>query len=240
MIRKPIVVALWHPLNVLMALLTVFAGLVAAWQLFPLGLLLWGVMVWQVAREPALQINHQLQSRKPLPQRFQRAFSRLERAQLSIFNSLASAPTSTRQALQPVQAEVARLVEEAYILCERMTALENYRVVTQAKIDLTAELRQIDERIEGTQDPIIRREYQTSRRTLEERLAKFEAVTRQLDRLDAQLLSLANALDTTVAEVIHLQARRAAELSSEVERLVQQLQTHYRTLEAFEREVLPL
>ena len=75
---------------------------------------------------------------------------------------------------------------------------------------------------------------------MEERLAKFEAVTRQLDRLDAQLLSLANALDTTVAEVIHLQARRAAELSSEVERLVQQLQTHYRTLEAFEREVLPL
>lgn len=223
--------------NAELALLVIFAGLISAWWLFPIGVLLWGLMVWQVAHEPALKINHQLQSRKPLPQRFEPTFTRLEKAQLTVFNSLASAPKATRQAFQPVQAAMERLVEAAYGLCERMTALENYRLITQAKIDLKAELRQIDERLAATQDPFIQREYQTSRRTLEERLAKFEAVTRQLERLDAQLLRLANALDTVVTEVIHLQAQRPATPENEVARLVQKLRAHQSTLETFEREV---
>lgn len=235
--RRPIIIALWHPLNVLMVLLAVFAGLVAAWWLFPVGLLLWGVMVWQVAREPALKINHQLHNRKPLPQRFQQLFTRLERAQLSVFNTLASAPESTRKVLEPVQTEMAQLVEEAYLLCERMTALENYRLVTQAKIDLAGELRQIDARLAATQDPLIQREYQTSRKTLEKRLAKFETVTQQLERLEAQLHSLANTLDTIVAEVIQLQTRRAIESSDEVAQLVQQLREYHSVLAAFEHEL---
>ena len=44
MMKSPIVVALIHPLNILMAGLAVFAGLVSAWWLFPIGAIFWLVM----------------------------------------------------------------------------------------------------------------------------------------------------------------------------------------------------
>ncbi len=70
--------------------LSVFAGLVSAWWLFPAGLLIWLIMVVTITRDPALRINHEMQSRTPLAQRFQVYFNRVERAQIGVFNSLSS------------------------------------------------------------------------------------------------------------------------------------------------------
>ena len=100
--RSPFLTALFHPLNILMLALSALAGLIAAWWLFPLGLLFWLVMVIAVARDPSLRISHQLHQREPLAQRFQRYFDRIERSQVGVFNSLSSAPARTRRALQPV------------------------------------------------------------------------------------------------------------------------------------------
>ena len=61
--RSPILSSLFHPLNIAMAGLAFFAGLVAAWWLFPIGLLLWVVMVVVVSRDRALRFNHQIQQR---------------------------------------------------------------------------------------------------------------------------------------------------------------------------------
>lgn len=47
--------ALLHPLNIIMFVLSIVAGLVAAWWLAPLGLLLWLIMVFNQYR--ALQDN---------------------------------------------------------------------------------------------------------------------------------------------------------------------------------------
>ena len=47
--RSPFLTALLHPLNLAVLVLSVLAGLVAAWWLFPLGLLFWLVMVTAVA-----------------------------------------------------------------------------------------------------------------------------------------------------------------------------------------------
>ncbi|NDJ52516.1 MAG: hypothetical protein GYB68_05435, partial [Chloroflexi bacterium] len=80
--QSPFVVALAHPLNLAMLGVSLVSGLIAAWWLFPIGLLLWLVMVYTVSRSPALQLNFQMSSRDPLAQRFQKYFDRIQRTQV--------------------------------------------------------------------------------------------------------------------------------------------------------------
>jgi SMC interacting uncharacterized protein involved in chromosome segregation len=218
--------------------LSMFAGLISAWWMFPVGLLFWLVMVIAVWRDPSLQISHQMQRRAPVAPRFQRYVDRLERSQVGVFNSLASAPPRTRRVLQPIQAEIDALTGQAYALCRRMTMLENYRLVSQSQVDLEADLRQIDGKIEETVDQLAKREYEESRRSLQDRLAKLETVSTQVDRVEAQLLSLANEMDSIVTEVIRLQAIGPGDASRHVPQLVTRLREQSTQLKNFEREAV--
>jgi hypothetical protein len=237
-VRSPFLTGLLHPLNLLMLGLSVFAGLVSAWWLFPVGLLFWLVMVVAVARDPSLRISHQMQRRAPLAQRFQRYFDRIERSQVGVFNSLASAPSRTRRAIQPVQSEIDVLVGQVHALCQRMTTLENYRLVSQSRADLQADLEQITAKIEATDDPLIRREYGESRQSLKERLDKNDAVSTLLECVEAQLMSLTNELDSIVTEVIRLQAVGPKDAARQVPELVKRLRGQSAQLKEFGRETV--
>ncbi len=238
--RSPLLTALVHPLNLLMLGLSVFAGLISAWWLFPTGLLVWLIMVVTITRDPALRINHEMQSRTPLAQRFQVYFNRVERAQIGVFNSLSSTIPRTRRALHPVQAEVSLLTQQVYLLCQKMTTLENYRLVSQSQSDLEADLRQITEKIEAAEDPLIKQEYEDSRRSLAERLNKINAISMQLDRVEAQLLSLTNELEGVVTEVIRLQAMGHEDAARFAPALVKRLRQEAAQLKTFERESVKL
>jgi hypothetical protein len=196
---------------------------VAAWWLFPLGLLLWLGMVVAVSRDPSLRFSHEMHSREPMAQRFQRYFDRIERAQVSIFNSLASAPGRTRKVLQPVQEELEALTAQTYRLCRRMTALENYRLVSESTTNLQADLQQITAAIDNATDARVKEEYENSRRALVERIAKLRLVASDLDQVEAQLLGLANELDGVVTEVIRLQAAGPDDAERGVPALVEKL-----------------
>lgn len=237
-IRSPFLTGLLHPLNLLLLVLSVFAGLISAWWLFPIGLLFWLIMVINVARNPSLRISHQMQRREPLAQRFQKRFDRLERSQVSIFNSLASAPPPVRRALQPVQEEIKHLIDEAHAVCRRMTTLENYRLVTQSRIDLDAELGELDAIIERSDDTLARQEYEESRQALERRAEKLALVARQLDRVEAQLVSLSNEMEEVMTEVVRLQASGAEAASRHVPALLEKLKAEVAQLERFERDAV--
>jgi hypothetical protein len=222
----------------MMLALSVLAGLISAWWLFPLGLLFWLIMVILVARDPSLRISHQLQQREALAQRFQRYFDRIERSQVGVFNSLASAPSRTRRALQPVQAEVNVLVDRAYALCKRMTVLENYRVVSQSRADMQLDLQQIETKIQEAQDAMVKQEYEESRRARQERLAKLETVSTYLDRIEAQLMSLTNEMDGVVTEVVRLQAIGPQDAARLVPPLVAKIREESDQLRQFEKEAM--
>ena len=236
--RSPIITALFHPLNIAMAGLAVFAGLVAAWWLFPVGLLVWLIMVVTVSRDRAVRLNHQMQRRSPLAQRFQRYFDRIERAQVSIFNTLAAAPSRTQRTLQPIQEEVDTLTSEAYGLCQRMTSLENYRKISQSQADLNSDLAHINALIEQTDDPQVLLDYEESRRALRSRLDKLQDVSVQLDRVEAQLLSLANEMDGVVTEVVRLQAAGSERAAERVHVIAEHLREETEQLRAFERQAV--
>jgi hypothetical protein len=238
--RSPLMTGLLHPLNLLMLGLVAFAGLIAAWWLFPIGLLIWLLMVVAVSRDPSLRISHTMHSREPLVQRFQRYFDRIERSQIGVFNSLASAPSRTRKALAPVQDELEGLTAAAYRLCRRMTALENYRLVSESTSNLQGDLQQINEAIARATDSLVKQKYEDSRRTLTERIARLKLVAAELDRAEAQLMSLANDLDGIVTEVIRAQAAGPADAERLAPSLVERVREQSAQLSASEEQAAEL
>ena len=238
MTKLPLLTALIHPLNLAMLVLTLFATLFSAWWLLPVGLLFWGLMVFNVARDRSLRLSHRMDRRAPLTQRFEAYYNRIERSQVSIFNTLSSAPSRIRKVMEPVQTEVEALTDEAYAICRRMTALENYRLVSESQPDLSGDLARINQVIESTDDPLVRREYEESREALQERLRKLELVSTQLERVEAQLLSLANELDGVVTEVVRYQAAGPERAAARVPELAAKLREEGEKLRAFEAEAI--
>lgn len=244
--RSPFLSGFVHPLNLSMLALSILAGLLAAWWLLPLGLLLWLTMVVTVSRDASLQFNYRMQSRAPLAQRFQQYFDRIQGSQLRLVNSLASAPTGTQRVLQSVRDEVDALTSQVHSLCQRLTTLENDRVVTASQRDLSRDLARIEDALQRTADPQIRREYENSRQSIQERLGRQLQVTVLLDRVEAQLLGLANELDGIVTEAIRFQvdARLQTTVSDEaaqhVARLANALRQQSIQFAAFEREVVQI
>ncbi|MEW5868341.1 MAG: hypothetical protein AB1894_03640 [Chloroflexota bacterium] len=236
--RTPIVVALLNPANLTILALSVAAGLCSAWWLAPVGILLWLVMVVLVARNPALRISHSVHSRTPLAQRFQARFDRIERAQVSVYNALASMDPAIRKALQPVQEAVNALTDQAYSLCQRVSALENYRVVSQAKEDLESEWVRLSQQVANAADPVVQQEYNQSLSALESRLENQRQLITYLDRVDAQLVSLSNSLDGALGEVLRLQAIGAKQARKEQSRLVDSLRQEAQELGVFEASSL--
>ena len=117
-----------------------------------------------------------------------------------------------------------------------MTALENYRVVSQSQADLEADLQRIDETLKDATDAVVRREYEESRQALHDRLVKLKQASTQLERVEAQLLSLANELDSVIAEVIRLQAMDPEDASQRVPDVVRRIRKQSKELEDFRRE----
>jgi hypothetical protein len=125
--------------------------------------------------------------------------------------------------LQPIQAEVDALMVQVHALCQRMTMLENYRLVREARSDLQTELEQLDDAIAKAGDPVVKKEYEDSRRALLEQSAKLKLVSTDLDRVEAQLMSVANAMDGLVIEVVRLQAMEPEEVGRRAAIMVQEL-----------------
>jgi hypothetical protein len=237
--RSPILIAVLQPLNLLMLVASVVAGLISAWWLFPLGLLIWFIMVMVVARDPALKLNTDRGRRQSLSQRFQPYFERVERAELSVFNNLSNAPAKVRNTLQPVQNEINTLVKVTYSLCERMSNLENHRRVTELRGNLTNDLKQIERIIKETDNELVRQDYEESRRGLQARIDEQQKLSNLLERVEAQLLNLSNELDSIVEVVLRVQSLGESETKEYAANIVERLRQELVELNDFEQESLP-
>jgi hypothetical protein len=204
MTRSPFITALLNPINLSLLALSVAAGLCAAWWLFPLGLLLWVVMVAIIATDPGLRRMQVLASRAPVAQRFQTQFSRLERAQSSIENTITDSPAKLRPLLEPVKVEVEALVNRTHQMCVRMTVLENYRSVQAFNANLEGEIVRLDMQIATATDPTVKREYEESRQAVQKQIDSLRAISVQSDRVDAQLSSMSATLSGVQAELVRL------------------------------------
>jgi hypothetical protein len=235
--RSPYVLAFLNPLNLAMLALSAAAGLCAAWWLFPLGLLLWLVMFILVARNPTVRVALKQEARSgALSPRFQSVFDDVTRAQTRLFTTLQSADGRTQTVFAPVQDAVEKLVDEVYIVCQRMTGPENFRRVSTLNSDLEGERALAVLAMEGTADPKEKAEKQEQVKAIEERMKSVRAVETLLNRVETQVKTVANELQATLAELVRLQALGAKDAETQVPALAQRIRNQIEELKEFERE----
>ncbi len=201
--------AIRQPLNKAMLLVSIIAGLISAWWLLPLGLVLWFIMVRGVATHPVTQVQSTQPARPEVTARFQAAVERVEASQLRALNAIGETKRPLRQALEPLQTEINRLTDTAHRLAQRAAPLEAQRKA-RAKLDgdLPHEIATLDRQLAEFTDEAIKRNLAKSRATLQTRLDGFQALTAQLDRLDLALDTAADVLVQTAAGIGRLSAAR--------------------------------
>ncbi len=235
--RPPLLSSLLHPLNLSMLALIVAAGLCSAWWLAPVGLVLWFIMVMMIARDPGLQMRFTRQSREPLAQRFQNRFDRLDRARISIFNSLQGVSPAFRRNIQPVQDALDELVEHAYQLCLNMTALDNDLAVQQLANKFDADIEAMQKNIASAANDNEKKEFEEALKSLQMRKAQLKSVSTLLSRFEAQLTGTNNAVDGVVTGIASLKGRDPAQVVAKVAPLLQALQTEQAELQQFDEEL---
>ncbi|MEK7276441.1 MAG: hypothetical protein AAB427_03755 [Chloroflexota bacterium] len=237
---RSILTALFNPLNISMLVVSAAAGLCSAWWLFPLGVVLWIVMVVRVATDPNTRLAQEMKSRAAVASRFQAQFNRIERAQVSLVGSLSSSSSAMQRALLPIRDEMDRVVDQAYSLCSRMTALENYRAVRAGATNFEIELARIDARIAETTDPRVKQEYEETKRSTQARLTALQAIASLSERVETQLSGLAAEMDGVLAEVLRLQSLKPEQAATGVTPVVRILHDQAEQLPQYEKEVMQL
>lgn len=235
--RSPFLSALFHPLNLSMLALTIAAGLCSAWWLAPVGFIFWFIMVNIVVRDPGLKMTFTRQSREPLAQRFQNRFDRLDRARISIFNSLQGVSPSFRRAIQPIQDSLEELVEHAYQLCLNMTAVENNFAVQNLSNNFNDDIEKMQENIRSAADASDKKEFEETLKSLQTRKAQLKSIETLLSRFEAQLTGTNNAVDSVVTGVVSLKGRETRQIEGKIPPLLQVLQTEQEELKQFDAEL---
>jgi hypothetical protein len=238
--RSPFLSALFNPLSLATLAVAAAAGLCAAWWLCPLGLLVWGFMIYGLVSDPELRRLQVMQSRAGVAQRFQSLFDRIERAQASIGHTISDANPRVRPMLVPLQSEIDALVERTYQLCSRMTVLENYRSVQTFQGNLQADMVRIDTQLADASDPVVKREYEESRQAVQKRIDALNAIGLQSDRIEAQLSSTAASLSGVQADLVRLHALGPDLASQLVPAQLRTLRELSSQLTRFEQEVSQL
>jgi hypothetical protein len=239
--RSPLVTALFHSLNPAMLMMAILAGLVAAWWLFPIGLILWIVMVARIASDRTIRLDYDMQARSgTLSTRFQDQYSKVVRSQMRISNSLMSASGRTKTALNPVQAELEILTNRVYALCRQMTGPENFVKVSKMNTDLEGEQALIKLSLDNITDPLVKREKEETLHTLEDRIKKLKKVATLLDRVEAQLASMSTTMDSILEDIVRLQALGSAQAEKEAPEIIRQIRDQARQVEEFAKEASKL
>jgi hypothetical protein len=240
--RSPLETALLNPLNLAMLALSALAGLLAAWWLFPLGLVIWAIMAATIANDKSIRINYNMEARLgTLSARFQEPYSKAVRSQTRIFNALLSASGSNRRALEPIQNEIEKLVDQIYSVCQKMTAPENYVKVAKGKAaDLEGERALLVLSIDKGMDPVVRREKEEAVQALDSRIQKTKSIATVLDRLEAQLASTTTFTDALLADIMRLQVLGIAQIRQEVPNLLEKIRQQGQQLQESEKEIAQL
>jgi hypothetical protein len=240
--RSPLTTALLNPLNLAMLFLSGLAGLLAAWWLFPLGLLVWAIMVAAIANDKSIRINYNMEARLgTLSPRFQEPYAKAVKAQARIFNSLLNATGDNTRTLEPVQDEIEKLVDKIYSVCQQMTVPENYAQVSKGKAtDLEGERALLVLSLDKDMDAAIKKQKEDAIQSLESRIQKTKNVSAMLDRIQAQLGSVTTFMETMLSDIMRLQVMGAAQTRQEVPNILQKIRGEIEQLEAEEKEIAGL
>jgi hypothetical protein len=204
--------ALLDPAGILLIIGSVISGLLAAWWMFPAGIFLWLIMVVKTLRDPSLRINNAIQNRSELSQRYQNDFNKLQKSQVSFFNTIQSSEPGIQRELMPINEAITQLLDVVYENCKRYSLLENHRLVSDTDQKLNLELNSIDARLATVNSDEERSRLETMRKSLRDKMAQQQNVNEQLDRYSEKLAVLQNQLDGFITDALQAQSTGEEEL----------------------------
>ncbi|HEX6288403.1 MAG TPA: hypothetical protein VFZ66_04390 [Herpetosiphonaceae bacterium] len=211
--RVSIVTAATRPLNLLIALVAIGAGLTIALWLLPVGLLAYAALVALTVLDPKAAQKAQARPRVLRPPRgtpFQAQLDAIARVQAQIAQSVASTEGALRATLERVTGQVDSIVEEAYALAVKGQTVVSYLQQTNTS-ELNVQLVRLDSQIKTTHDPMLRQQYQETRDAVAERLNHAQALGTYHQRIVAQLENICANLDNVLAETVRLRAAPAVD-----------------------------
>jgi chromosome segregation ATPase len=194
---------------------------------------LWFIMVRGVATHPVTQMQNTQPARSEAVARFQSVLERLEAEQLRALRAIGETKRPLRQALEPLQADITQLVDKAHSVAQQATPLENQRKsLAKLAADLPHEIATIDQQLAEFTDEAIKRQLAKSRATMQSRLENMQAITDQLDRIDAGLAGGVSVIEQAAAGLEQLRASKPGALADSVSALTTQLRQQSTVLEA--------
>jgi hypothetical protein len=226
--------ALIHPIHILTFAAAVLSGLLSAWWLFPVGVLIWGVMVVGYVNDPSQRLNQKMEDRQPLATRFDGPFKQIERIQVRVHNNISAWPVKTRKELQPILFSMNMLVDEVYRLCLKMTPLENYRKVSNTASNLEAELKLLDHQIERAVDERAKKTYEEARESLLVRIEQARNTNAQLDRVEAFLATVVNDMSSIFTQIVSLQSMRPDDVKTQAQLIETRLKQEISEVQVFD------
>jgi uncharacterized NAD(P)/FAD-binding protein YdhS len=172
-----------------------------------------------------------------LAQRFQNRFDRLDRARISIFNSLQGVPPSFHKAVVPVQDILDELVDHTYQLCLNLTAVENNFAVQRLSNNFNDDIEKMEENIRSAADPSAKKEYEGTLNSLQARKVQMKNIETLLSRFEAQLTGTNNAVDSVVTGIVGLKGRDTKQIEVKIPPLLKILETEQAELKQFDAEL---
>ena len=230
--------ALLNPINLVMLLLAIFAGLLSAWWLFPVGLFLWLVMVIIVARDPGTKIREGFHARPAVAQRFKKTTDRISRSQVKVYNTIQQMSKQHQRTFQPLLEAVNSVADNAFNLAERMTIIENHRVTSESKAELNERINAAKmELLLKEDDSALRKEQESIIQSLEKRMDQVIELDRSLDRVEAQLNSMLTEIENALTEIVRMQGFKPDESKSEIKNIIAELDRESREAIEFKMAV---
>ncbi|NDJ36401.1 MAG: hypothetical protein GYB64_17235 [Chloroflexi bacterium] len=236
MTESPLIIGLKHPVNLAMLAVVAGAGLLSAWWLLPLGLLLWAFMVFNIASSPRLQYESKAESREQLAPRFQRIYNRLERAQREVLAKLEDSNARSRRALENVRVGLESLADQGYSVLKRLTRMDEYFRMGKSMSSMQNELQHIKDALPMMTNEEVKRDYEMKQVELLDEIERLRTVNDYMERGEGVLEEMADELDRIVAEVINLIGRSPDDVRDRAAEIVRRLQALENRLQSFEAE----
>lgn len=233
---KALRIAARQPLAVLVLVAAIFGGLTLTIWWLPLGLVIYGVVVWLAAQDPWLTTPPARPRPRITSPLLRAAINEIERSQREVERAVAGTQGALAGILTNIVTQTRDLVEEAYFLADKGQIIERYLASNDYQ-RLTQQVTQLDWQISATIDPFTRQQLEERRKALLDQQKHLQDLRLYIDRIQAQLANIDAILDTILAEVIRLRTADAVAMTSASSNVQQRLADLRSDMEVF-RKVL--
>lgn len=224
-----------QPLALAVLAVALLGGVFITVWLLPLGLVIYGAMIWLAAQDPALRRAAVTPQRERLTSpTFRAQMESIERTAQEIQRSVDKSPGALGKLLNKVGTQANDLTEEAHTLCDKGQIIESYLVsVNQGAVQKQVEA--IDIRLRSTQDPYTRDQLGETRKALTDRQTNASDLETYIGRINAQLQNIAANLDNVLAETVRLRTADAVSADAATSQVAQRLSDLKSDMDAFQR-----